>query len=50
MNRQESTPKPENAKNRAKDTQRLKDCADERLSDTAGYGRTTNQPNAKTDD
>lgn len=41
---QDSTPKPENAQNRAKDAQRLKECKDERLSSEAGYGRTTNTP------
>lgn len=44
MNVQDSTPKPENAQNRATDTQRLKQCNDERLSNNAGYGRTTNTP------
>lgn len=48
MTRQDSTPKPENTKNRAKDAERQKSCQDERLSDKAGYGRTTNNPN-KTD-
>lgn len=44
MTRQQSTPKPENAKNRANDTERLKQCDDERLGHKAGYGRTTNEP------
>ena len=44
MNQQQSTPKPENAKNRAEDAKRREQCADERLSDDAGYGRTTNKP------
>lgn len=45
MTRQESTPKPENAKIRAQDEQRMKSCDDERLSKKAGYGRATNRPN-----
>ncbi len=48
MTRQQSTPKPENAQNRAKDAQRMKDRSDERLSPDAGYGRTESTPNPKT--
>jgi hypothetical protein len=44
MNKQASTPKPENAKNRTDDAKRRADCADERLSKDAGYGRTTSKP------
>lgn len=44
MTRQDSTPKPENAKNRAKDSERQKNCDDERLSSESGYGRATNKP------
>lgn len=44
MNHQQSTPKPENAQNRAKDEKRQKESTDERLSPNAGYGRTTNKP------
>ncbi len=47
MTRQESTPKPENATNRAKDAKRQKEGSDERLSNNAGYGRTTNTPATK---
>ena len=47
MTRQQSTPKPENAHNRAKDSERQQSCDDERLSKKAGYGRSESTPNPK---